>query len=52
MTMFDGVSENIFDIVMDSIYEKYDSIEEFLLKEYKLNKEKLAILKEKYTEEA
>lgn len=52
MTMFDGVSENIFDIVINSIYEKYDSIEEFFLKEYNLNKEKLAILKEKYTEEA
>ncbi len=52
MTMFDGVSENIFDIVMDSIYEKYDSLEEFFLKEYGLNKTKLKELRDKYTEEA
>ena len=49
MTMFDGVTENTFNIIMNSIHDKYDSVEDFLLNEYDLDEEKIERLRALYT---
>ena len=49
ITLQDGVREEIFDIVMNSIEEKYSSYDEYIMKEYKLNEEDLIKLRDLYT---
>ena len=50
MLMFDGVSENIFEIIINTIHNKYDSYNEYFEKEYVLDESKLKKLKDLYTE--
>ena len=49
-TMLYGVSENNFDVAMQSVYEKYETREEYLEKEFNLDKDKLQRLRDLYTE--
>ena len=47
--MQDGVVEKTFEIVTDSIEEKYGNYDEYIMKEYDISKEKLKDIREKYT---
>ena len=49
ITLQDGVREEIFDIVMNSIEEKYASYDEYIMKEYDLGEEDLIRLRNLYT---
>lgn len=49
ITMQDGVVEKVFDIVMNSILEKYDSYDDYLKYEFDLDEDKLIELRNKYT---
>ena len=50
VTIQDGVIEKTFITVIDSILEKYSSFDEYLEKEYGLDKQKLLDLRLRYTE--
>lgn len=50
MLMFDGVSENIFNAIIESIHAHYPTIEEFFEKEYDLDEFALETLRNKYLE--
>lgn len=49
ITMQQGVVERIFDVVMESIENKYKSYDEYIMTEYNLSKEKLEEIRSKYT---
>ena len=44
----DGVSEEIFDTVISSIYENYGNVENYLYEDYGLDREKINALQQKY----
>ena len=50
ITLQDGVRQEIFDLVMDSIEERYGSYDEYIMKEYDLNEQDLIRLRNLYTE--
>lgn len=50
MLMFDGVSENTFNIIISTIKNKYETFEEFFLEEYNIDEKKLKQLRNFYTE--
>ena len=50
LMLYDGVREETFDIIMDSIFSKYSTYEEYLEKEFNLDINTINYLREKYTE--
>ena len=49
ITLQDGVIESTIDTVMNSIKEKYGSFDEYIMKEFDIDKDKLTYLRDKYT---
>lgn len=48
ITMQQGVVEEIYDIVMASILNRYDSFDEYIMKEFSISEEKLKELRDRY----